>query len=177
MLAEHNYAYSTGTKRADVLSMVSLFSRDNMDQSLYTQVRCGLKMLTNLPDEADLQPECQVAPRGCWIPGQHFLSPGSVFCIIGHRVCNRRSLSDLFSVEWELSSLESTYMVYVICLCGSAGVMTLCSWAGFWLILQFGITFLGFNCKGRKGDEGGRGYCMISFIFVLVLTGDSFHIQ
>ena len=115
-----------------MLSMVvSSFSRDDMNKSPHTQVHCGLKELKNLLDETDLQPECQVTPRGCWISGWHALPPGVVLCIMGHRACTGCSIRGLLSVEWALSSLGSTYVICMLCVFGSVGKMTLCSGAAF----------------------------------------------
>lgn len=158
--------------------VVSLFSRDNMDKSLYTQVHCGLEELKNLLDERDLQPECQVAPRGCWTPGHNVFPPGIVFCIMGHRVCIGWSLRGLLSVRWELSSLRSANIICIICIWAQQGWWhsILGQPFGCSLILQSANTFLGFNCKGRKRGEAGRGYWMISFTVVLVFIGYSLHI-
>lgn len=145
--------------------VVSLLSRDTMDTNLFPQVHCGLKELKNLPNETDLQPECQGAPRGCWIPGKHFLPPGIAFCIIASSDLSEDLVLNGNSHHWK------AYSWYVWC----ASVAQQGQWHSVlgWpfeccLILLSGNTFLGFH---SKGDEGGWGYCMIPFTFTLVFIG------
>lgn len=158
--------------------VVSSFSRDDTNKSPPTHVHCGLKELKNLLDETDLQPECQVTPKGCWISGWHAVPPGVVLCIMGRRACTGCSLRDLLGIECPLSSLGSAYVICMLCVFGSAGKMTLCSGAAFWVWSHpASIKSLVSGEKARMGDESRKGYCMISFILVLVFIDYSFHIQ
>lgn len=110
-------------------------------------------------------------------PRQDFLPPGAVFALqaVGYAF---RDISEAFSAEWELSSLESTYVICWMCICGSAGTLTLSLGSLSDAVSSSNLeTLLSFSRRSREGVGSGRGYRMVSFQRVLVFKGYSFHIQ
>ena len=110
-------------------------------------------------------------------PRQDFLPPGAEFALqaIGYAL---RDISEAFSAEWELSSLENTYMICWVYIRGSAGTLTLSLGSLLDAVSSSNLeTLLSVSRRSREGVGSGRGYRMVSFQSVLVFKGYSFHIQ
>ena len=124
--------------------------------------------------------QAQRSPKMLLDPEAALLPPGVVFALwaIGYALGD--NLRGLLRAEWEVSSLENTYIICMMCICGSARTLilsldSLSDAVSF--CMQPGNTLLSFSCRSREGDGSGRGYHMVSLQCVLLFKGYSFHIQ